>query len=172
MCIAVLPVWQNKRCTGNTNKVNKRIDKKWRKAETYYHEDDVLRIIKNEGIWSKQTKATSEIGDRVYYRCNKIKSKAKIQCNSGLCVLYNNDSTLVTIFRSLNEHNHDDLLEKSHQPINEETGAAIRNLLAQVYRRKEILNELHTLKLNVPSKSQLNCESKQRKIWPITYHIE
>ncbi|KAJ6649468.1 hypothetical protein Bhyg_04704 [Pseudolycoriella hygida] len=142
--------------SGRVTKRKKRNDRKWRKDITCQTEEEVLSIIRSEDIWSKLTKSSSNKGERVFYLCNKIKSKAKVQCDSGPCVLYNNDSASVTILRSANNHNHDDLIEKLFRPINEETGITIKNLLTEGYHRKEILNELFNRKLDVPSKTQLN----------------
>lgn len=111
--------------------------------------------MRNEELWSKQSTSDNDLGQRVYYRCNRIKSKAKQQCNSGLYILYHHNSSSVTIYRSLNDHNHADLPEQSQTGITK-TADIIKNYLDQGLRREEVMNQLYVDGLPVPTKTQLN----------------
>lgn len=126
------------------------------KDKTYNTEREALDVIKNEKIWSKQSLTSNEQGERVNYRCNKIKAKAKEQCNSGLYILYHNDSASVTIYRSLNYHNHNELPEQSTAAITETEADVIKSYLEQGLRCQEVMNRLSVDGLPIPSKSQLN----------------
>lgn len=134
---------------------NKRCVRDWLFAATYITEQEALDVIKQERTWSKKTTSINDVGSRDFYRCNKVKARAKEQCVSGLFVLYHNDSRSVSIYRSKNDHNHDTLAERSKQ-IEEPVIDAVTKYVSDGVGRKQIMNRLHEEKLAVPTKTQIN----------------
>ncbi|KAJ6642716.1 hypothetical protein Bhyg_07670 [Pseudolycoriella hygida] len=138
-----------------TLKKFKRCDKDWVLDATYSTVREALDVINRERIWSKRTTSECDLGDRHLYRCNKVKARAKVQCSSGLYILYHNNSTSASIYRSKIDHNHDTLSERTQQ-VEKTVIDAIAKHVADGLRRKQIINRLHENKLAVPTKTQMN----------------
>lgn len=62
--------------------------------------------MKKELIWSYRYRNYSDDGLRITYRCNSTKSRG-VQCAARVSLLYHSDSTDISFYRSVAEHNHE-----------------------------------------------------------------
>lgn len=114
-----------------------------------------MEVIKSENCWSKVTTNKTYEGDSVIFRCNKVKATTQ-QCSSGIYLFYHADSTNVSLFRSQNEHDCDELVPRGKTSMTELQKNYIVKCLKEKQKRKEIMNSMYLEGIPVPTKNQLN----------------
>ena len=135
-----------------TIKRKKQNRRKWIPLCTYNDKNDVIRKIKNDGIWSKtHTNITNE-GKLIYYRCNQVKRRGK-QCSASIHVLYHCENECVTMYKTEDDRLHN---EPRSIGINEQSKEVICELFKMKIKPKRILEILEEKGLPVPKKQQLS----------------
>ncbi|CAF4368506.1 unnamed protein product [Rotaria sp. Silwood2] len=126
--------------------------RKWLPLCTYNDKNDVIKKIKDDGIWSKtHTNITNE-GKRTYYRCNQVKRRGK-QCPASIHVLYHSENECVTIYKTEDDRLHN---EPRSIGINQQSKEVICELFKMKIKPKRILEILEEKALPVPKKRQLS----------------
>ena len=88
-----------------TIKRKKKNRRKWIPLCAYNDKNDVIKNIKDDGIWSKtHTNITNE-GKRIYYRCDQVKRCGK-QCPASIHVLYHSENKCVAMYKTEDDHLH------------------------------------------------------------------
>jgi hypothetical protein len=123
--------------------------RKWILLCTYSDKNDVIKKIKDDGIWSKtHTNITNE-GKRTYYRCNQVKRRGK-PCPTSIHVLYHSENECVTIYKTEDDHLHNEL---RFIGINQQSKEVICELFKMKIKPKRILEILEEKGLPVPKKN-------------------
>lgn len=135
---------------------------------------DAMEAIGIENIWSKIRTHTVEEGRKIYFRCKKVKLRGR-PCTSAMYLLLESNSTQVRVFRTLEQHDHDDHKARAAEPgIKPDIKSEISRLFNQHTKPKAMLRILGEAGLEVPSKSQLcNYLSllKKNKYGPTTISL-
>lgn len=134
----------------------KRIHQKFNHAETFDDLDDAKHHIANLRIWSPYFTSKSNDGERIKYRCNKVKFRAKKQCAASLYLLCDSRSSKVQLFVSVDEHDHDENVDSVYE-IAEETKDAIRDMFEMgITKPKQIKNNLLMKKFEPPDSQKFD----------------
>ena len=66
------------------------------------------KAIEEENTWSLKAKKYEKKTKtkKIFYRCNKVLQRAKIQCSTGLVIIFPPDKTTVEIHRTMCAHDH------------------------------------------------------------------
>lgn len=78
-----------------------------------------------QDIWSKRDCYETKDGDKVHYRCNKVK-KHGMQCPAAVYLLYHAEKETVTLFKTDEEHDHQEKTPSRGLPL--EIRSAIEHL--------------------------------------------
>ena len=79
--------------------------------------EDALKLIDAEKCWSKNgVPKKTLIGLKQFYRCNLVRTRDPVQCESRLYLLYHISSTQVSLFRTISDHTHQD---KSNEKLSD-----------------------------------------------------
>lgn len=104
----------------------------WELVEKFEDEEDLtaahkaaLKYIKDAGQYSLHYSNDLKKGRKVYYRCNHAKRRG-VQCNAGLYALYPDADNSVWIYKTTEEHSHEELPNKI--PFNKEDRATMKAL--------------------------------------------
>ncbi|CAF4542832.1 unnamed protein product, partial [Rotaria magnacalcarata] len=126
--------------------------RKWIPLCTYSDKNDVIKKIKDGGIWSKtHTNITNE-GKRTYYRCNRVKRRGK-PCSDSIHVLHHSENECVTMYKTEDDHLHN---ESRSIGINQQSKEVICELFKMKIKSKRIPEILEEKSLPVPKKQQLS----------------
>lgn len=74
---------------------------------SFGNEGDALNSLATENCWSAYYTTNSEDGVRKKFRCNKVKYRAEKQCAKSCYLLYDSRSSMIHLFVSNTEHDHD-----------------------------------------------------------------
>ena len=88
-----------------TTKRKKQSRRKWIPLCTYNDKNDIIKKIKDDGIWSKTYTNITNEGKRIYYRCDQVKRRGK-QCPASIHVLYHWENECVTMYKTEDDHLH------------------------------------------------------------------
>ncbi|RNA00217.1 hypothetical protein BpHYR1_033837 [Brachionus plicatilis] len=97
----------------------KRTRKNWIYERTSDDQEASKDWLDNEKIWSSLKISKNEAGLRVDYRCNLVKRKG-LQCAAAIYLLYKSENLSVALFKTKDQHNHDEIANTGHG-INKET---------------------------------------------------
>lgn len=127
----------------------KRIHQKFNHAQTFDDLEDAKNYLASLKIWSVYSTKSNE-GERLKYRCNKVKFRAKKQCAASLYLLCDSRSSKVHLFMSVDEHDHDENIDSVYE-IADETKDAIRDMFEMgITKPKQIKNNLLMKKFELP----------------------
>ena len=135
-----------------TTKRKKQNRRKWIPLCTYNDKNDVIKKIKDDGIWSKTHPNITNEGKQIYYRCNQVKRRGK-QCPVSVHILYHSENEYVTMYKT-----EDDYLHKKPRSvgINQKSKEVICEVFKMKIKPKRILEILERRGLPVPKKQQLS----------------
>ena len=122
------------------------------------NKDDAMVVVNADKTWSYHFKNVGSDGNKIYYRCSKAKKRAK-QCPAGLYLLLHNDSEKVSIFRTVETHDHEQLEPSNRIPIN--TKNEIKQLFDLKIKPKRIWELLRERDIVLKNKQQLTSVIKQ-----------
>ncbi|RNA37037.1 hypothetical protein BpHYR1_022439 [Brachionus plicatilis] len=109
------------------NLINEQSRKNWIYERTFDDQEASKDWLDNEKIWSSLKRSETEAGLRVDYRCNLVKRKEP-QCAAAIYLLYKSENLSVALFKTKEQHNHDEIANTGHG-INKETKEYIEDLL-------------------------------------------
>lgn len=132
------------------------VNRSWFKVLEYNTPEEAENYVKNEFTWSKSSSKKNLEGTRVEYRCNKGSYRYN-ECPSSLYLLYHIDSTRVSIFKTLNEHQHDANDEDNKRGLSQETKMFIKSKFEDgVKKPNAILTLFKMSNLKAPPKKKVN----------------
>ena len=134
-----------------TIKRKKQNRQKWIPLCTYNDKNDVIKKIKDDGIWRKTHTQITKKGKRIYYRCNHVKRPGK-QCPVSIHVLYHSENECVTMYKTEDDHLHK---EPRSVGINQQS-KVICKLFKTKIKPKHILEILEEKGLPLPKKQRLS----------------
>lgn len=141
------------------------VSKNYKLSKTFDKVNDAKEAVAAEKIWSINTTNRGTLGTQVIYRCNKVTSRSKIQCESGLMLLYHADSTNISLFRSSNDHTCHSSTSKAKLPMDDEMKIFVKSLFEQGLKPNQIAIEIGRQNRKAPTKNQLrNYISSLKKI--------
>lgn len=124
--------------------------------QSFANEEDALNLLATEHCWSAYYKTNSDDGVRQKFRCNKVKFRAKKQCAKSCYLLYDSRSSMVHLFMSDSEHDHDENANLVYE-IEPDTKQAIRDMFDMgVCKPKQILNNLMMKKYELPDRTKFD----------------
>ncbi|CAF4947771.1 unnamed protein product [Pieris macdunnoughi] len=138
-------------------KKRRRQNKVWVFERKFITVRSAEEFIKNEKTWSIQKIHTTEEGVKRYYRCNKVKLRAEIQCSAAIYLLFDASCDDILLFRTETCHDHENSDCQSTRGINEATKKEIEKLFELRLKPKSIMKNLSKINgLVLPTKLQLN----------------
>ena len=91
-----------------------------------------------EKTWAAIQTTESRAGTKVLYRCNRVKKRGP-QCAKQMYLLYHSEDQRVSVYKSANEHTHDEINKKaSKYGICSHTKEIIDRLLQQGKKKKNV----------------------------------
>ena len=116
----------------------------WLFTQQFETADIALDWIVEQKIWTKRREYATDAGDKVFYRCNRVKRRSRRQCAHAVLLQYNSGDDAVNLFETPEEHDHDQInITSTRQGINEPTKAYIKHLLSLgVLLPKQILQNI------------------------------
>lgn len=111
--------------------------------------------LEQEKQWGYHYENDSDAGRRVNYRCNLVLYRGT-QCEAAIYLLYNAKNDDVHLYRSENEHTHENSAS-AVKKMTAEVQTAIRNMYEMDFNVKPlaVMANLARLKMTLPSASQL-----------------
>lgn len=129
--------------------------------KTFEDQDKAKEWLESENTWSSFRWYDTNAGRKQLLRCKMVPTRGK-QCAASAYLLYNADSFQVTLFESIEQHDHEQILEGVEiKGINSATNEAIcALLLLNVTIPKAILSQLeqqvaNNTEIKVPKIRQL-----------------
>jgi hypothetical protein len=139
----------------------KKRSRNWIYEKTFSNREAALNFINSEKTWSFHFKNHTEEGNKYYYRCNKSKRREN-DCPAGVYLLYNSHNEEIFIFRTENDHDHNNL--QSSNRLTDEIKTEIEVLFDLHLKPKAILAKLRADGFLIKNKSQIsNYISKLKK---------
>jgi hypothetical protein len=127
----------------------------WLKVETFHSKREADAYVACENCWSYHYTNNTADGTKVYYRCNTVKCRGA-QCPRSIYVLYHCDSSLVTVFRTDNDHDHSDSVESGKHGLSSDVKTVIIQLFDDgVQKPNLVLAALRSRGIAEPPKVQL-----------------
>lgn len=124
---------------------------------------DAKEILRTEACWGTKNRSNSDEGEKVFYRCNRVKARGE-QCKASLYLLYDATSARGMLYRSDLDHNCDTIRTKTGSSMTPEVTKIIEEFCDQKKTLLTIINHLTVLNLPVPKKYQIsNHIAKYRK---------
>jgi hypothetical protein len=111
----------------------------WIYESTYSNKEAAKNFINSENTWSCHYKNHTEEGNKYYYRCNKRRRREN-DCPAGVYLLYNSQNEEIFIFRTENDHDHNNL--QSSNRLTDEIKTEIEVLFDLHLKPKAILAKL------------------------------
>lgn len=137
--------------------------KEWLFEKKFANPDEAKLWLDVEKIWGHDFKNQTEDGEKVFYRCNLVKSRGE-QCAASIHLLYDACSDDVLLFRTDSEHTHESIETKRSASISPSTEEEIRRLYSVATKPKAIRLSLAKNDFPVPTMTQLkNFLSKLSK---------
>lgn len=129
--------------------------KEWTKTGSFGSVEEAKAYLREEGLYGGYY--TDKNFLTRYFRCNRVKRREKTQCASRVKLVSSEDpqSMSVTMYRSVEEHNHHLLVQVS-QGIPVATKELLRTLVAQGKTMKQIKVQLKARHVVWPPSRQLN----------------
>lgn len=134
----------------------RRIHQVFNHAQTFDNLDDAKNYLESLKIWSAYYPTKSNDGERLKYRCNKVKFRAKKQCAASLYLLCDSRSSKVHLFVSVADHDHDENVDYVYE-IAEETKDAIQDMFRMgITKPKQIMNNLLMKNFELPDSKKFD----------------
>lgn len=130
----------------------------WHIDTKFTNERSAEEFIKNEQTWAVQTVHMTEEGVKRYYRCNKVKCRARVQCSAAIYLLFDAACDEILLYRTEASHDHDnnDCLSRLSR-LDEKTKKEIERLFELRLKPKSMMKNLsNTNGIIQPTKPQLN----------------
>lgn len=139
------------------NKVRK-VRHEWILCNKHNNANEATAFIKSEKIWSYFYTNKTTDGDKVIYRCNKVKAR-ETQCKAQLYLLYHAEEEDVSVYKTTCEHTCNG---SKNIGIRDDVKLFINEQIKSgVNKPKTILSNIERNGLQVPKASQLNNYLKQ-----------
>ena len=81
----------------------------WLFTQQFETADIALDWIVEQKIWTKRREYATDAGDKVFYRCNRVKRRSRRQCAHAVLLQYNSGDDAVNLFETPEEHDHDQI---------------------------------------------------------------
>lgn len=104
-------------------------------------------FVRNDGSWSVRKRTNTSDGEKVYFRCTKVKVRG-LQCEAAIYMLLDATSARILVFRSGAAHNCDAIDNKSAPSLTVDMKKVIEGLCDRKCKPLEIMD--HLCKMNVP----------------------
>lgn len=133
---------------------NSRTEYNWVYDQTFDSISEAMTQIESEVTWSRSRTHFVDVGQKIYFRCNKVLSRTK-PCSAALYLLLETSSNAVLCFRTSNEHDHESSLRPAKfVGISAAVKSEILGLFNQQMKPKAILLNLAERGHAVPSQRQ------------------
>ena len=141
---------------------------RWTKSATFETEEGAIESLGNK--WSIDYSNETEEGKKVFYRCTQVQRRGP-KCSARSYLLYHADSLDTTVFKTLAEHDHDEINETTSRiGIKPEVKDIIDGLLKDgLFKPFLILEALQERNAEIPTKMQLNnyiAQNKKKRFGP------
>lgn len=134
--------------------------KNWIYEKTFPNQDEAFAALDEEKCWSFGFSNKSiRTGKKTYFRCNKVKYRAKEKCAASVYLQFDPVSDAVHLFRCDTEHTHDQLPEKTsrclYSKLKPDVAAVIREMTEIKMTPNVIIHSLQKRGYTPPTKPQL-----------------
>jgi len=137
----------------NTIRRNKR-QRKWEIVSIFNTKEEAINAINIDAIWSFHYRNKTIEGCKEYYRCNKVRRR-KQQCNAGIYLLFVNRDHTVEMFKTQEDHSHDELMQKTTK-LSNQMKEEIKKLFELHVKPKRMFEILIEKGLEPKNKTQLS----------------
>lgn len=147
---------EDEQSSSTTKKKSRNTNRDWMADKKYGSLAEAMVAINSENLWSKKRTHVVSDGQKIYFRCNKVKLRGK-DCTAGLYLLIEASSESVICFRSVADHDHQnsDQLSKP-KGIDPLAKLEIDRLFSLNMKPKAILKHLAQALYVMPTANQLN----------------
>lgn len=146
----------------------KSANKMYKLISNHQTQEEAIQATQDHGSYSLFRQYETKAGMKCEYRCNLVKLRGP-QCDSKIYLLYHANNP-ISLFKSFNEHNHDDIIATSNkQGIDEDTKKMIDLIIERGQSTaKQIVNQLNIEKLTntgiqIPTLRQINNFKNNKK---------
>lgn len=124
---------------GNLSKKARGEGRIWQYWQSFPVKSAAIAFISENKTWSKYYTKNTDIGQKVYFRCNKVKLRGQ-QCPAAIHLLYDSSTTFeIKLFKTPDEHEHVGR-ESSNNEVSEDTYYSIKKLSEEGYKPNSIMN--------------------------------
>lgn len=124
--------------------------KSWIMVMTFEDKISAEEYIKSQKIWSYNFKNRTVNGDKVYYRCNLVKSH-NISCPANIHLLYDSTSNQIHLFKTIEDHDHVGKCISNQAKVSDEVMKRIQQMFDDFKKPKFIRQQLGDEGMAVPS---------------------
>lgn len=162
---------------GETNAVSedsrqprKRRPNEWHLEREFEDRDAAVTFLKDQEQWSVQYTNKTLIGNKVFYRCNRVKRRDD-PCTAARYLLYVNNSLKVELYRTENDHT---CMNSSRRGLCEKAKEEIKKFLDLGIKPKKMIEKLRDEGLEGVQRTQVYAfvsKARRDRLGPATINL-